>query len=109
MLSRGDRVGVLLGNSVKVVGPLLDFPFHASRKFSIPPRFSLPSIRPLVRKPVRVKVLSRMEHPPSLEAQDVYPFLREDGSLDTLARPRPNDNHDIRTVTRHLDSLGSYK
>src|SRR5437879_4775702 len=67
----GATAWVLLGNSVKVVGPLLDFPFHASRKFSIPPRFSLPSIRPLVRKLVRVKVLSRMEHPPSLEAQDV--------------------------------------
>jgi len=60
-----------LWNGEKLIGPLIDFPFHALRQFPILPGFSVAPVRPPVRRFVIVKILVRLDHPASFEAENL--------------------------------------
>src|ERR1700674_1757489 len=96
-----------------MVCPLVYFPLHSLRQFSILPGFAVTAIRPTIGWLVIMKILVRLDHPSRLKAKD-FQALGGGGVRGPSARgPRADHDHVINflrcqtrsRVTLKLQSL----
>src|SRR5439155_17087678 len=88
----------------KILGPLVDFPFHSLRQLAVLPRFTGAAVRPFEGVLVGVESPIRLNHWPCFQAQDLKSLAGKSVSSNTPSSSGAHHNRIIDRLRAHCRS-----
>ena len=88
----------------RVIGPLVDFPFHALRQLSVLAGLAVAAIRPTVRRFVVMEIAVRLDHPASFQAQNFKTLGSQRVRRNPARSSRAHHDHVVDFLCRQIST-----